>query len=44
MDYPLSLELWNFMKEEIRRGNVEELVKIPVDKSNDDNSENNEMA
>lgn len=38
MDYPLSLELWAYMKDEIRKGNINELLSVPVDRSNDDNT------
>ena len=37
MDYPISLELWDYMKAEIIKNNIDALVKIPVDLSNDDN-------
>ena len=43
MDYPLSLELWAYMKDEIRRGNIEEITKIPVDQANDDNQAKADM-
>jgi hypothetical protein len=35
MDYPLSLDLWSYMKEEIRKANVDSLMQIPVDKGPD---------
>jgi len=37
-EYPISLDLWNYMKDQIRLNNIKELYTIPVDKSNDDNS------
>lgn len=41
-DYPISLELWDYMKTEIVKANIDLLYKVPVDKSNDDNSSNND--
>lgn len=35
-EYPLSLDLWEYMKDMIKKGNIESLVNIPVDKGNDD--------
>lgn len=43
MEYPISLDLWAYMKDEIRKGNVEELTKIPVDQANDDNQSKADM-
>lgn len=36
-EYPISLDLWNYMKEQIKINNVKELYTIPTDQSNDDN-------
>lgn len=36
-EYPLSLDLWEFMKDMIYKGNIDPLLKVPVDQSNDDN-------
>lgn len=36
-EYPINSELWDYMKAEIIRGNIDSLVKIPIDQSNDDN-------
>jgi hypothetical protein len=35
-DYPVSLDIWEYMKDMIKRGNIDTLVNIPVDKGNDD--------
>jgi hypothetical protein len=43
-DYPISLELWAYMKDEIKKGNINELVKIPVDKGNDDNFQKTDIS
>jgi hypothetical protein len=37
-DYPISLDIWEFMKDQIKKNNIKELYTIPVDKSNDDNT------
>ena len=37
-EYPINLELWNYMKAEILTLNIDSLYKIPVDRANDDNS------
>jgi hypothetical protein len=36
-EYPISLDLWAYMKDQIRDNNLEGLYNIPVDKANDDN-------
>ena len=36
-EYPISLDLWNYMKEQIKNMNIDSLLKIPVDRTNDDN-------
>jgi len=36
-EYPISLDLWDFMKDQIKKSNIKELYTIPVDQSNDDN-------
>ena len=36
-EYPLNNELWGYMKAEIIKGNIDALIKIPVDQANDDN-------
>jgi len=41
-EYPISLDLWNYMKDMIIKGNIDILVKTPVDKANDDNSTSND--
>jgi len=41
-EYPISLDLWNYMKDMIIKGNIDILNKVPVDKSNDDNSTAND--
>jgi len=38
-EYPISIELWSYMKDQIVKGNVDVLTKVPVDSSNDDNQE-----
>lgn len=38
-EYPMSIELWDYMKAEIIRSNIDALVKIPVDQANDDNEQ-----
>jgi hypothetical protein len=43
MDYPISFELWDYMKGEIIKNNIDALVKIPVDLSNDDNQQKKDM-
>jgi len=43
-EYPLSIELWNFMKSEIYTLNIDALYKIPVDQANDDNSSKKDIA
>ena len=42
-EYPLSIELWNYMKTEIVNMNIEALYRLPKDKANDDNSSNNDI-
>lgn len=41
-EYPISIDLWNFIKDQIKQANVKELYSIPVDNSNDDNSSKKE--
>lgn len=41
-DYPISADLWDYMKEQIRISNIDTLYKIPVDKANDDNNSKND--
>ena len=36
-EYPISLDLWSYMKEQIKNINIDTLLKIPVDRTNDDN-------
>jgi hypothetical protein len=36
-EYPISLDLWDFMKDQIKKSNIKELYTIPIDQSNDDN-------
>jgi len=36
-EYPISLDLWEYMKDQIKRNNIKELYTIPVDQGNDDN-------
>jgi len=36
-EYPISLDLWGYMKDQIVKGNIDMLIKVPVDNSNDDN-------
>jgi hypothetical protein len=43
-EYPISLELWNFMKAEILNLNIDSLYRIPVDRSADDNSSKQDIA
>lgn len=43
MEYPISLELWAYMKEQIVQGNIDPLLKVPVDRSNDSNDTKNEQ-
>lgn len=38
MEYPLSIELWSYMKEQIIKSNIDILTRIPIDGSNDNNS------
>lgn len=35
-EYPISIDLWNYMKDEIRKVNIDTLANLPVDRSNDD--------
>lgn len=44
MEYPISLDLWNYMKDQIRQNNLEGLYNIPVDKSNDANLQSTDRA
>jgi hypothetical protein len=44
MEYPISLDLWNYMKDQIRQNNLEGLYNIPVDKGNDANLESTDKA
>lgn len=38
-EYPINIELWNYMKTEIIKGNIDIMTQVPVDRSNDDNEQ-----
>jgi hypothetical protein len=42
-EYPISLDLWNYMKDQIKTMNIDMLLKVPVDKTNDDNDSKNNI-
>ena len=44
MEYPISLDLWNYIKDQIRQNNLEGLYNIPVDKSNDSDFQTSDKA
>jgi hypothetical protein len=42
-EYPISVDLWEFMKDQIRKNNIDALYKVPVDQANDDNNSKKDM-
>jgi len=42
-EYPISLDLWSYMKDQIKKVNIDTLLKIPVDRTNDDNDSKKDL-